>query len=141
LIVGSVGPDGEPRATRAWSAVVTDHATRRVRVVVSADDPTIDEHLAGGVLALTGADIRTLQATQLKGPIVAVEEPTASDIDAMAAQSTAFFDAVMATDGNPIELLQRLLPARVVAVEFVVEEVYDQSPGPGAGERLGGEPT
>jgi hypothetical protein len=92
------------------------------------------------VLALTGAHILTLQATQLKGPVVAVEEPNASDIDTMAAHSTAFFDIVMATDGNPIELLQRLLPARVVAVEFLVEEIYDQSPGPAAGERLG-EPT
>lgn len=139
LIVGSVGSDGEPRATRAWSAVVTNHTTRHVRVVVSADDPATEEHLNGGVLALTGAHILTLQATQLKGPVVAVEEPTASDIHTMAAHSTAFFDAVMATDGNPIELLQRLLPTRVVAVEFLVEEIYDQSPGPGAGERLGGE--
>jgi hypothetical protein len=141
LIVGWVGPDGEPRATRAWSAVVTDHATRRVRVVVGADDPSIEEHLNGGVLALTGADILTLQATQMKGPVVAVEEPSESDIVTMAAHSTAFFDMVMASDGSPIELLQRLLPARVVAVEFLVEELYDQSPGPGAGQRLGAEPA
>ena len=48
-------------------------------------------------------------------------------------QSGTFFDAVHRADGNPLEALRRMLPLQMVAVEMIVEETFDQTPGPGAG--------
>jgi hypothetical protein len=133
LIVGIVDRSGEPRATRAWAATVVDPDARRVRIVVSADDPLVVESLPHTVLAVTGADVHTLRAHQMKGRVEIVDPPTVDDLAVMAEHSTAFMEAVHEVDGNPISELQRLLPNTLVVVEVVVDELYDQSPGPDAG--------
>ena len=43
LVVGTVSADGEPRADRAWAASVVDADSRRLRFVMSADDPAVVE--------------------------------------------------------------------------------------------------
>jgi hypothetical protein len=137
LVVGTVSADGEPRATRAWAATVVDADARRVRVAIGADDEVAVENLAGGALSLTGADVTTFRSVQMKGHVVAVESPTAEDVDLVRLQSGLFFGAVHATDGNPHELLRRILPHEVIVVEMIVEEMFDQTPGPEAGSRIG----
>lgn len=137
LVVGTVGADGEPRATRAWGLTVVDPDARRVRLVMSADDPVTVENLAGGVISVTGADVRTFRSVQVKGTIVAVEPPTADDVTLARDQSDRFLTAIEETDGDPAELMRRILPHEMIAVELVVAEMYDQSPGPGAGTALG----
>ena len=136
LVVGTIGSDGTPRATRAWAATVLDDVAGRLRLLVTADDATSLGNLGSGQIALTGADVRTLRAVQLKGHVVVVEPATAEDLVTLDAHTDAFFRAVHETDGNPLDLLRRLLPNDVVAVEMIVDEVYDQSPGPGAGAAL-----
>jgi hypothetical protein len=133
LVVGTVAADGEPRAIRAWAARVVDERTRRVRVVMGADDEVSVDNLRNGRLALTGADVRTLRSVQLKGRVVRTEPATDADVQLVAEHSSAFFRAVHETDGIALELLDRLLPAAIVAVEFEVDEMFDQSPGPDAG--------
>jgi hypothetical protein len=137
LVVGTVGDDGEPRATRAWSVTLVDPDERRVRVVVSADDEvTVANLRVGTTLALNGADVRTLRSVQLKGRVVAVEAAGPDDLDSARDQSERFLQAVHDTDGNPLEQLRRILPIEVVVVEVVVVEMYDQTPGPDAGGAL-----
>lgn len=137
LVVGTAGADGEPRATRAWAVTVVDDGTRRVRVVVSADDPVSVANLrTGAVVALNGADVRTFRSVQLKGRVMAVESPSADDLGTTRAQSDRFLQVVHETDGNPLELLRRILPVEVVVVELEIDEMYDQTPGPDAGGPL-----
>jgi hypothetical protein len=134
LVVGTVGADGEPRAIRAWGASLLDEAGQRVRVVMSGDDPVTTTNLAAtGTIALTAADVRTFRSVQFKGRVVATSAPTPADLELAARGTEAFFRAVNETDGDPLEQLQRLLPHAMLAVEFVVDEVYDQTPGPRAG--------
>jgi hypothetical protein len=133
LVVGTVSPDGEPRATRAWAVTVSDADAGRVRVVMTGDDPVTIANLAGGRIAVTGCAVRTLRAAQLKGQVVSIDPPTADDMVTFEEHSDEFFQEVHETDGNPIELLRRLLPRDVVVVDVAVDEVFDQSPGPGAG--------
>ena len=137
LVVGTVGDDGEPRATRAWSVTVVDPAAGRVRVVVGADDAvTVANLRVGALLALNGADVHTLRSVQLKGRVVAVDAAGTADLETARAQSDRFLQAVHDTDGNPFEQLRRMLPIEVVVVEVVVDEMFDQTPGPEAGGPL-----
>jgi hypothetical protein len=133
LIVGTVGADGEPRATRAFALTVVDDETNRVRVVVSADDPVAIEHLHTGAISVTAADVRTLRSVQLKGLITAVEPSTEQDIETMEEHSALFIQAVTESDGHDVAVIRRMLAEHVVSVEFVVDELFNQSPGPGAG--------
>jgi hypothetical protein len=133
LIVGTVGPDGEPRATRAFALSVVDDATNRVRVAVSADDPVAIEHLQTGAIAVTAADVSTLRSVQLKGRVQQVDPPTEHDLELVHEHSSQFFQAIASTDGIDVDVARRMLALSVVAVEFVVDELFDQSPGPAAG--------
>ena len=134
LVVGTVGADGEPRAIRAWGASLLDEAGQRIRVVVSGDDPiTIANFAATGTIALTAADVRNFRSVQLKGRVVATSAPTPADLELAARGTEVFFRAVHETDGDPLEQLQRLLPSAMLTVDFVVDEAYDQTPGPRAG--------
>jgi hypothetical protein len=138
LVVGTVGPGGEPRATRAWALTVTDAATRRIRLVMSADDRASVDNLATGRVTVTGADVSTLRAVQLKGRVEAVRPAEPDDVDVMIQHSSTFFRAVHDVDGNPMALLERMLPTEIVVVDVVVDEVFDQTPGPTAGSPVPG---
>jgi hypothetical protein len=133
LVVGTVSIDGEPRAHRAWSATVVDSDERRIRFVMSADDPDVVAHLESGAVSLTGADVATYASMQVKGRPVLVEAPTVVDLECARVSTDAFFGSINRTDGNPLELLVRMLPLTYLAVEMIVDETFDQSPGPKAG--------
>ena len=136
LIVGTVSADGWPRADRAWAVSVVDAETHRIRFVMSADDVAVVDNLQSGKVSLTGAEVSTYQSIQLKGRPVVVEPPTSADIELARDQSETFFEAIHRTDGNPLEALRRMLPHEMVAVEMIVEESFDQTPGPSAGHSL-----
>jgi Pyridoxamine 5'-phosphate oxidase len=135
LLVATVDDDGAPRAGRGWVAVDAGHPGR-IRVVVGADDPAMVANLRPGArIAVTSGDVRTLRSTQVKGRVDTVGPTSDDDLTAMAGAVDGFVRAVHEVDGNPPEQLRRLLPNAVLAVEIDVDEVFDQSPGPGAGSR------
>ena len=136
LIVGTVGPDGEPRATRAFALTVVDAEADVVRVVLSADDAVTVDHLDTGVIAITAADVRTLRSVQLKGRIVGVEASNEHDEAVVADHSGRFFQAIHETDGHDLSAIRQMLPLRTLSVEVLVEELFDQTPGPDAGRRV-----
>jgi hypothetical protein len=133
LLVGTSDADGVPRATRGWGVRRDDNGA--VRVVVSADDPLVVSNLTGSI-AVTAAEVRTLSSAQLKGRIVGVVEPDPTDREFVERQTTSFFDWVVAIDGNELELLQRLVPTRMLTVLIDVTDGFDQTPGPSAGSVL-----
>jgi hypothetical protein len=48
---------------------------------------------------------------------------------------------VVATDGTDRRLLERLVPLDFVACDVMIDELYDQTPGPGAGSAVAREDT
>lgn len=137
LLVGTVGPGGRPFASRGWGIRVTDPAGGRIRVLVDAADAVTLGHLAdGGRIAVTSADVRTFFSLQMKGRATALEEPTADDLAAADRWADAFFGAVASTDGYPRDRLEAWRPRRVVAVAVHVDHLFDQTPGPSAGNGL-----
>ena len=139
LIVGTVGADGEPHASRGWGLDVVGDDPPTVRLLLDADDLVAVEHAAaGGRMAVTAACVRTLRSTQLKGTSLGVEAP-ASDDEARAQRYVdQFFADIRDTDGTPTELLQRFAPAGYVACTLEIAERFDQTPGPSAGAPIGG---
>jgi hypothetical protein len=137
LIVGTVSVDSEPHATRGWGASVLPGDDARVRLLLDADESGVLDNLtSSGAIAITGADVRTLRSVQVKGRFGA-SEPAADDDRTRARRfCDAFFGAVVATDGTARELLERLVPDDYVACTIAIDEVYDQTPGPGAGAPL-----
>ena len=101
------------------------------------DGEHLTAHLVGTRMALTASDVETYVSRQVKGHVQSVEEATPDDRREMAIQSRSFLQKVHEVDGNPIEVLERMVTGRVKVVDMVVDEIFDQTPGPGAGVEIG----
>jgi hypothetical protein len=135
MVVGTVSADGEPHAQRGWGCSVV--GPTRIRLLVDASDEVLLGHLSsGGRIAITSADVRDLRSVQLKGRVVEVEPPTEADLGRCEEHNEELFTDISETDFFPRRLTERMVPPgyRVAVVE--VEDLFDQTPGPGAGARV-----
>jgi hypothetical protein len=137
LVVGTVDGDGVPHACRGWGLDVLAADSGSFRLYIDDHDSQARENLAaGGSVAVTAADVTTLRSVQLKGTSLG-EHPLPGDAEARVARYTsAFYGDIEATDGMRHRLLERLTPGGVVAVGLSATDLYDQTPGPSAGQRV-----
>ena len=137
LLVATVMPDGEPFATRGWGLTVLDAARGEVRILLDAEDAESIALLAAGArVACTATSVIDLRSVQLKGRSTGVDVATAADRARAGEYTEAFFADIEATDGYARPLLERLLPRDYVPCTVLVEELFDQTPGPGAGKPM-----
>lgn len=136
MVVGTVSPDGAPHAQRAWGCQVVGPDT--VRLLLDASDPVLRQHLdAGRRIAVTSADVRDLRSVQLKGRVTAVEdEADADDLARCDRHNDELFADIEAADFYPRALTERMVPPGYLVAVVAVEELYDQTPGPGAGAQV-----
>jgi hypothetical protein len=135
LIVAVGHPDGTPLACRGWGLDVLD-AERGLLRLLLPDDDVVAGLLADPVrIAVTGCDVRSLHSLQLKGTTMGVEPARDDDTERVRRYADEFFADIHAADGTPIDRPARMLPDTVMVCRFVVEEIYDQTPGPAAGAR------
>jgi hypothetical protein len=117
-------------AERTRAAVFLPAATSEKTVANLRDNPRI------AVLASYPLDHRSLQ---LKGAVLGVAPAPESDrayIDAY--MST--FASVLEVVGMPYEVVTMVTHWPALTVEFAIEELYVQTPGPGAGAKFDGQP-
>ena len=126
----------DPHAQRAWGCEVLGPTT--VRIVLDDSDPVLRQHVdGGGRIAVTSADVRTLQSVQLKGWVRSTEdEPTEGDVARCEEHIDELVGDIEATDHFPRELTERMVPPGSFVAVVEVEELFDQTPGPSAGSRV-----
>jgi hypothetical protein len=135
LIVGAVGDGNLPRALRAWGALVSDDRLQ-VRLLLTAGDAALADLVAGRRIAVTTTDFRTLRSFQVKGRSLGIEDATAHDRIRFDRYVGEVVPLIASIDDMPEEVVAQFLPATVVACTFVVDAVFDQTPGPDAGAQL-----
>lgn len=134
LVLGTVAADGEPSVSRAWGLRVGTPAEDLLHLVLDASDEVALENITStGRVAVTAADVRTLEAVQLKGHAENIRVADDRDRATVREFCEAFFGAVVEIDGTDRWLLDRLVPLDFVMCDVVVDESYNQTPGPGAG--------
>lgn len=132
LIVATVDDDGAPVAARGWGMDWT--GPRSARLLLDADDvSTVSHATTGGPIAVTAADVATLQSVQVKGRCLGVEPATDHDRRRARRFCDELYDDIHRTDGTPLATLERFTPAGFVVCHLEVHESFDQTPGPGAG--------
>ena len=135
LLVGTVSADGQPHAGRGWGADVLEGG--RVRVLLdAADTVALDNIAATSVIAVTATSVRTLHSVQMKGTVAALQPGASADRARAEDYCNAFFTDIIETDGTEWSLLELLVPHDYVVCELSVENLFDQTPGPGAGAPL-----
>jgi hypothetical protein len=143
LLVGTVTPDGEPVATRGWGCTLLDveSTPARLRLLLGIDDASGIAHVErGSAVAITGTSVRTLHSVQMKGHVVEIAPESPADEQVCHQYTEDFYAAVADTDGTPRALLDHLTPTGLVAWTVEIDELFDQTPGPGAGSAVGSPP-
>lgn len=138
LLVGSVADDGTPWAGRGWGLDLVDTDRGLIRLLCSAADLSPDSARAGAAVAVTATSIRTLRSLQLKGRVTGVGPTGHGDDELHRRYCEQMFSDIRDTDGTPPEVVARLVPRDLLAVAVQVDEVFDQTPGPGAGAPVAG---
>lgn len=137
LVVGMTLPGDLPYACHAWGLRVTSAEQCLVRLILGQRDARRITEPAGAPVAITAAAVATLQGLQAKGHVAAAETPTAADQALFERHRDMFFAEVERIDGEPIALLARMVPPDITAWVIRVEQLFDQTPGPGAGSAIG----
>jgi hypothetical protein len=134
VILGTVDACGQPDAGRVYGVRVDGEVVRAC--IPASGDTAIANLRSTAVVAVTATSVSTLRSVQLKGRALAVEAPDATDRAAAARYVEDFTLALWENDRTPRELVQAMIPSELVVVTLTVDEVFDQTPGPGAGTRM-----
>jgi predicted metal-binding membrane protein len=125
-----------PQVVRAWGLkVAPDGASAAICLGASPDSQTLANIAANGAISVSMVIPSSYRMIQMKGRVTAVAEPTAEQLARVEAHAAAFVAEVEPV-GLTAEQARRFVHRDLVAVSFSVAEVYDQTPGPGAGARL-----
>src|SRR5690606_20202292 len=97
--------------------------------------PCVADMQDNGRVAVCFVDVINLRSVQLKGRCVEVGDPDPGDWSWIDRHHDAFADAV-AIIGYPKQVIRHLWSTQVVKIRFVVEDFFNQTPGPEAGRAL-----
>ena len=137
LVLATVSSDGAPFASRGWGLDFLSPDGDRVQLLLDIADVTaIDNLEQTGRIAVTATNVPTLHSMQMKGRYVRMLDVDDDDRARADRYCDAFFDDIERTDGTDRPRLERLRPTDYVVCELVIEEFFDQTPGPGAGASL-----
>ena len=135
IVVATGGPDGRPALTRGWGPQYDESkATLTLAVTAPAGSPTLANLEWNGAIAVTVSEPLTYRTVQMKGVVEHVEAPS-EDTRARARQHLDRFVADVAQLGIA-HGADRLFHGDLRSVSFVVEELYEQTPGQNAGRKL-----
>jgi hypothetical protein len=134
-ILGSVDAMNVPDATRVMGLAAT--SPRRLRILVSTGARTAHTNAQPGArVAVLVTDITTYRSIQLKGTVVTgARERTAGDMVLVRHHIDTFCEASPQVGLDPATAV-RFFTVDVVAIVLDVDDLYDQTPGPGAGRRI-----
>lgn len=142
VMVGTRDAELVPELVRAWGPRISGDRKRvSVSVAMAAGARTIGNLLDNRRLAVTFALPADSHAIQLWGRCVATGPPRRDDLTAVQ-QHRDVFAQVNKGLGVPISFIEALWQRELagspdmVTIRFVVEQIFNQTPGPDAGSPL-----
>ena len=129
--------DLRPEFARGWGPEVSVDR-RAVRLCVSAPEGSLVRAnlQRNGAVAVGFSPPTIARAVQVKGVATGVSEPDEADLERVERHVRAFV-AEAERIGAPPELSRRMFVGTgLAAIQFSIDDVFDQTPGPTAGRRL-----
>ena len=142
VLVGTRDSRLVPEITRAWGPRVSEDRQRvSLCVPLATSRKTLDNVEANGEIAVTFSLPANYRTFQLKGRRATVAEPDSADLAVVERHRDAFA-TVNEMMGLPRQQVETFWQAEIetssvlVKIRFAPEQVFDQTPGPGAGRSL-----
>ncbi len=137
ILVGSVDEHGRPECTRGMGVEVDGDAGRlTVYVPIVGADRTLANLGLGRRIAITFSRPYDNRTCQVKGRVRATSPASAEDVARQQRWFAAYVEQ-LAIVGIARAATRRWRITPSVAVEVEVDELFEQTPGPGAGKRIG----
>ncbi len=136
--VGTRDAELRPSFTRGWGPEVSaDGSTLALCVIAPSGSPTRANLEDNGAIAVGFSPPTIARALQIKGTTVSVGAPSPEDLE-RAQRHLRKFSVEAEQIGIPERVSRRIfgVPADFASVTLLIEEVFDQTPGAGAGRRL-----
>jgi len=136
IYLGTRDTDLEPHGTRAWALVVEDDLTHAVAFLNEGGAGPIRRNVEdNGRVAIAVSRPSDHRSCQLKGTAVEVRPCLAGERAEVERQADGFLRELEAI-GIPRSLTSAWNVWPCVAVRVRVDSVFEQTPGPGAGEPM-----
>jgi Pyridoxamine 5'-phosphate oxidase len=142
VLVGTRDSRLVPEITRAWGPRVSEDRKRvSLCVPVATSRKTLDNIEGNGAIAVAFSLPTNYRTIQLKGRRATAAEPDSTDLAVVERHRDAFA-AVNEPLGQSRQRVEAFWRAEIetsavlVKILFVPEQVFDQTPGPGAGRSL-----
>lgn len=133
ILVGAVDASGMPACCRGLAVVADDAlSTATVFVPLATSRDIVAAAAATKRIAVVTAHVIDHNAFQLKGRIRALRLATDAEAMTIRANLNAFADLLIHIGMAP-RLARSITHEPAFAIDFDIDEVYDQTPGPNAG--------
>lgn len=136
ILVGTRDAALTPEITRGWGpTILPDGHTIDLCVSLSAGAKTLQNLGDHEEVAVTFHQTVTYKTVQLKGRFLESGELTSQDWEAVERQKS-ILEKQAKVHGIPLNIGSRIFNTDLVRIRFVVEEAFEQTPGPRAGGTL-----
>jgi len=139
VVVGTRDSGLVPEITRAWGPSVSeDRRSVKLCVPLATSRKTLENLEENGQIAVSFSLPTNYKTIQLKGRYIETTEPTGADFAAIERHRDAF-GVLNETIGVPRQWVEAFwrrefsTSPTLVTICFFPEEIFDQTPGPGAG--------
>ncbi len=142
VVVGTRDSRLVPEITRAWGPRISeDRQHISLCVPLATSQKTLDNIESNGQIAVAFCLPTNYRTIQLKGRRAVAAEPDSADLASVEQHRNAFA-GVNVPLGQPREVVEAFWRAEIetsatlIKIDFVPGQVFDQTPGYGAGRRL-----
>jgi hypothetical protein len=134
--VGTRAADLTPEVSMGWGIRVLEGG-REVDIFIdrAAGARTLENLRTTRLIAVTCASAITFQTVQVKGLCTEIDSPSPDDLVWVNRHREAYAEAVRFR-AIPPQVSRSTWSREVMRVRFLVNELFDQTPGPGAGKKL-----
>lgn len=136
ILVGTRDATLTPEITRGWGpTILPDGHTVDLCVSLSAGAKTLDNLRNNKEVAVTFHQTVTYKTVQLKGRFLGSGELTPQDWESVERQKNTLTEQAK-VHRIPLSIGSRIFTPDLVRIRFVVQQAFEQTPGPGAGATL-----
>lgn len=130
--VGTASTAGKPQVANAWGPRLNPDGTMSVFLDTAAAGQTLANLATNGKIAVITADPISYRSLQFKGRWIAAAQPTDDERAWVQRHRELFTTATTLVGDNPESMRNRWLPD-TTRIDFSIDAVFDQTPGPNAG--------
>ena len=123
-------------AARVLGALASGHDTIKFYLGEKFADKTLDNLRSNKLVSLSATNVFTLESFQFKGRLLSIRPTNEEESNAVSEYVNQFDEAVTKLGYRQGIVLDNTVYNPSLAVEFIVDQIFDQTPKAGAGKQL-----